>query len=254
MAYKISVANIKGGIGKSTTALNLADQLIQRGYRVLMVDGDPQRNTTAVYKAETNNVATLYDVIFSGYTAEQCIQSTGYGDIVPNDEALKTADSQIKPGPGMYKYIKKMLANIEKSYDFIIFDTPPHNGIILGNVLMATDGVVVPVECDLFGIQGLYDFYSTLKEFQEDNESLKILGILKVKYKKKQNLTRDLEENVLPQYAADMKTKVFETTIRESVKCKEAITGRMRLSEYAPKSTVAQDYSALTDEILKEVK
>lgn len=254
MAIKIALANIKGGIGKSTSSLNIADQLMVRGYKVLMVDCDPQRNTTAVYRAQTEGVPTLYDVIFAGYTAEQCIQHTEYGDIIPNDNELKNVDSQVKPGPGMYKYLKKLLAPIEDQYDFIIFDTPPRSGILLGNVLMVTDYVIIPVECELFGVQGLYDFYEPFVEFQEDNENLKILGILKVKYKGHQNLTKDLEEAVLPQYAEGMKTKVLKTTIRESVKCKEATTGRVRLSSYAPKSTVAMDYSALVDEILSEVK
>ncbi len=254
MAFKIAAANIKGGIGKSTTALNLTDQLLKRGYKVLMIDCDPQRNTTAVYRAKTEDCATMYDIIFSGYSAEETIQSTEFGDIIPNDVELKNADSQVKPGPGMYKHLKKNLAALEDKYDFMIFDTPPHNGVLLGNVLMACDGVVIPVECDLFGIQGLRDFYSTLQEFKEDNEKLTILGILKVKYKKNQNLTKDLEESTLPKYAENMQTKVFQTAIRESVKCKEAITGCMRLSQYAPKSTVEQDYSDLTDEILKEVR
>lgn len=254
MAYKIAAANIKGGIGKSTTALNLADQLMKRGKRVLIIDGDPQRNTTVVYRAKTENVPTIYDIIFSGYSAEQCIQHTTYGDIIPNDQELKNADSLVKPGPGMYKHFKKMLAQVEDKYDYIIFDTPPHNGVLLGNVLMAADGIVVPIECDLFGVQGLNDFYSTLQEFQEDNEKLAILGILRVKYKRNQNLTRELEQTTLPKYAALMKTKVFKTFIRESVRCKEAITGRVRLSEYAPGSTVENDYSALCDEILREVE
>ena len=219
-----------------------------------MVDCDPQRNTTAVYRAQTEGVPTMYDILFAGYTAEQTIQHTSYGDIIPNDEELKNADSQVKPGPGMYKHLKKTLAAVENMYDYIIFDTPPHNGVLLGNVLMACDGVVIPVECDLFGVQGLYDLHHTLQEFQEDNTTLRILGILKVKYKRNQNLTKDLEENTLPKYAENMGTKVFKTAIRESVKCKEAITGRVRLSEYAPKSTVETDYSALTDEILMEVE
>lgn len=250
MAYKIAAANIKGGIGKSTTALNIADQLIKRGYRVLMVDCDPQRNTTVVYRAQVQNCATMYDIIFSGHSVEDTIQHTSFGDIIPNDAELKNADSLVKPGPGMYKYLKKSLSSVEDKYDFIIFDTPPHNGVLLGNVLMTCNGVVIPVECDLFGVQGLSDFNETLKEFKEDNETLQILGILKVKYKPKQNLTKDLEYNTLPKYAESMGTRVFQTAIRESVKCKEAITSRSRLTEYAPNSTVEQDYSTLTDEIL----
>lgn len=254
MAYKIAIANIKGGIGKTTTAVNLADQLQKRDKRVLTVDMDPQRNTTTVYGAKTEGTATVYDIFFADYTAEQCIQHTSFGDIIPNDSELKNADSSVRTGPAMYKFIKKTLAAVESSYDYIIFDTPPHNGVLLGNVLMACNGVIIPIECDLFGVQGLKDLYSTLTEFAEDNEGLRVLGILKVKYKQKQRLTRNLEDNALPKNAAEMNTKVFNTAIRESVKCREAMIARVPLSEFAPNSTVEQDYSKFTDEVIKEVE
>lgn len=254
MAYKIAVANIKGGIGKTTTALNLADQLIKRNKKVLMVDMDPQRNTTTVYSAKTDNTPTMYDIFFADYTAEQCIQHTDFGDIIPNDSELKNADSAVRTGPAMYKFVKKTLSAVEKKYDYIIFDTPPHNGVLLGNVLMGCDGVIIPVECDLFGVQGLKDLYNTLIEFAEDNEKLCILGILKVKYKSKQRLTKNLEDNALPNNAKEMNTRVFKTSIRESVKCREAMIARVRLSQFAPNSTVEQDYSAFTDEIIEEVE
>lgn len=251
MATKIAIANQKGGVGKTTTALALADGLKRIGERVLLIDTDPQRNSTRVYGAETDGVATLYDIIFSGYSAEDCIQHTDYGDIIASDEQLQNADTQVKPSPKMYKYIKTALREAEKQYDYIIFDTPPRTGILLGNVLEATEEVIIPITCDVFGIQGLMDFYETVKEYQEDNDKLNILGLLKIKYKGRQSLTRDIEENLLPEYAKKMNTKVFRTAIRESVKCQEAQTLRQSLFEYAPKSTTAIDYNTLIDEIME---
>lgn len=253
MAVKIAVANRKGGIGKSTTALALAAGLKKRGYKVLMIDTDPQRNTTTVYRAQTEQTATLYDIIFSHFKAADCIQKTGYGDIIPSDEQLRDADTMIKPGPGMYKYIRRAVGEVEDQYDFIIYDTPPHVGLLLGNVLMSCEYVVVPVTCDSFGVQGIYDFYDTIKEYQEDNEKLKILGLLIIKYKGRQSLTRDVEENLLPKYSKNMGTRVFDTRIRESVKCQEAQTLRTSIFDHAPNSTVASDYDSLIDEILKGV-
>lgn len=253
MAIKIAAANIKGGIGKTTSILALADGLIKRGYKVLMVDTDPQRNTSRVYQAQTEGVETLYDIIMSGYTAEQCVQSTGYGDIIAGDALLKSADSDVKTGPKMYKYIQKALKAVENKYDFILLDTPPKSGVLLGNVLMAADYVIVPVTCDIFGIQGIDDFALEIEEYMEDNEGLKILGLLKIKYKGRQALTRDIEENLLPEYAARLNTKIFTSTIRESVKCQEAQTLQMKLSEYAPGCTTYVDYEAFVDEVLKEV-
>ena len=251
MAVKIAIANQKGGVGKTTTALALADGLRIRGKSVLLIDTDPQRNSTMVYGAKTEDVATLYDIIFAGYTAEQCIQATDHGDIIASDEQLQSADTQIKPSPKMYKYLKSALKTADKKYDYIIFDTPPRTGILLGNVLEAAEYVIIPITCDIFGIQGLMDFYQTVKEYQDDNEILSIMGLLKIKYKGRQSLTRDIEEQILPDYARQMQTKVFKTAIRESVKCQEAQTLRQSLFEYAPKSTTATDYSMLIDEIME---
>lgn len=253
MAIKIGIANRKGGIGKSSTALALAAGLQNRGYKVLMIDTDPQRNTTRVYRAQTDGVATLYDIIFAKYSAKDCIQHTEYGDIIASDENLQNADTQVKPGPSMYKYIKNAVKGIESDYDFVIFDTPPHAGVLLGNVLMSCQYIITPCTCDAFGIQGIMDFYELIKEYQEDNEQLSILGLLIIKYKGRQNLTKDIEEHLLPSYAEQMHTKVFQTRIRESVKCQEAQTMMMSIYDYAPTCTTAVDYNTLIDEILKEV-
>jgi chromosome partitioning protein len=253
MALKIGVANRKGGIGKSSTALALTAALKVRGYRVLMVDTDPQRNTTNVYRALTDGVPTLYDIIFAQYNASDCIQHTDYGDIIASDDNLESADTMIKPGPGMYKYLRNAIREIDKDYDYIIFDTQPHAGLLLGNVLMACQFIVTPCTCDAFGIQGMMDFYDTIKEYQEDNEKLQILGLLIIKYKGRQSLTKDIEDNLLPQYAERMHTKIFESRIRESVKCQEAQTLRMSIFDYAPNSTTAIDYNNFVDELIREV-
>lgn len=252
MAIKIAVANQKGGIGKTTTALALASGLIKRGYKVLLVDTDPQRNSSKVYRAKTLDIATLYDIFFAGFKAEECIQHTELGDVIASDELLKNADVEIKRSPKMYYYIKNALRGVEDNYDFIIFDTPPQTGILLGNVLMATQYVVCPVTCDMFGVQGILDFYNTVTEYmgEEGNENLSFLGILRVKFKGRQNLTKDIDENALPAFAKEMHTRVFETKIRESVKCQEAQTTMCSLFDYAPDCTSAIDYDALITEIL----
>lgn len=254
MAYKIAVANIKGGCGKTTTAVNIADQLMRKKKRVLMIDTDTQRNATVTYGAQVINVATLDDIFRKGFKAEDCIQSTPYGDIIAGDDALLDADTSIKPGPKMYKYIQKALENVEDKYDYIIFDTAPRFGILLGNVLQASDGVIVPLEADIFNVQGIKDVCEVIDEYREDNPNLRILGFLKIKYKGKQNLTTDIEENILPQFTELYNTKVFKHGIRESVRCKEAQAQQMRLSQYKPYSTVALDYMGLVEELLEDIE
>lgn len=253
MAITIAFANIKGGVGKSVSAIITSTILSDRGYKVLLVDCDPQRNSSAAFKCRTDGVPTLYDIMFSGYAAERCIQHTELGDCIASDQELTNIDSMLKPGPGMYKHLKKSLTNVEKEYDFIIFDTPPVRGALLGNVLYYVKNVCVPLKSgDLFCAQGLLDMASVVEEFQEDNEGLKIIGLLKVLYKKQQKLTKEVDVS-LEQYAKKMHTKVFKTTIRESVRCQEAIMLREKISTYAPKSTVAKDYNDFVDELLREV-
>lgn len=251
MAYKISISNKKGGIGKTTTAVNLADQLMTLGKKVLLVDMDPQRNATTVYGAQSNNAATVYDIFFADFKASQCIQTTSFGDIIPNDATLNNADTMVKIGPTMYKHIKKALAEVEDKYDYIIFDTPPSTGVLLGNALMASDSVIIPVECELFAVQGLKDMYQIINEFAEDNEKLNLLGIVIIKYKPHQNITKGLENEALPQNAEKMGTKIFDTRIRESVKCKEAMLTQTRLSQFAPGCTTEVDYKEFAKEIIK---
>lgn len=254
MAIRIAVANRKGGIGKSSTALALTAGLKNRGYRVLMIDTDPQRNSSSVYRAKTEGAPTLYDIIFANYKTVDCIQHTDYGDIIASDENLQNADTQITPGPKMYKYIRNAVDQVENLYDFVIYDTPPHTGVLLGNVLMSCEYVITPCTCDAFGIQGIMDFYETIKEYQEDNSKLQIMGLLIIKYKGKQNLTRDIEENLLPKYANAMKTRIFNTRIRESVKCQEAQTVRQSIFDFAPQCSTAEDYNSLIDECLAELQ
>lgn len=251
MAIRICVANRKGGIGKSTTSLALAAGLKKRGYRVLTIDTDPSCNTTKVFRAGTDGVATLYDIFFAGYKASDCIQYTVYGDIIASDGNLENADTQVKQGPSMYRILRNAIKEIDGQYDFIIIDTQPHAGVLLGNVLIASQYIITPCTCDAFGVDGMVSFYELVREYQEDNEALKILGLLIIKYKGRQNLTKDIEENVLQQYAEQMDTKVFTTRIRESVKCQEAQTLKLSLFDHAPDCTAAVDYDAFISEILE---
>lgn len=253
MAYKIAVSNIKGGCAKTTTAINLADQLMRLGYKVLMVDTDPQRNATTTYRAEYIDVPTLDDIFNRGFTAKQCIQKTEFGDIIAGDISLIDADTSVKTGPKMYKYIQKACKEVEGEYDFIIFDTPPKFGVLLGNVLNYVDGIICPVKCDLYGAQGIDDFIEIVDEFKEDNENLKVLGLLKVLYKPRLNLTKDVEEGILKDFAADLNTKIYKTGIRESTACAEAEGRRIRLTKYKPYSTTGLDYEYFTKELLEDI-
>ena len=129
MAIMITMANVKGGVGKTTTALALAAGLQKAGKRVLMIDADHQCNTTYEYGAQVEGAPTFYDILFGGLTAKECIQTTDHGDIIAGDEQLESADSTMTASPRMYKYVKKAIAGIQKDYDYIIVNDRLENAV-----------------------------------------------------------------------------------------------------------------------------
>ena len=254
MAIKIALANMKGGIGKTTSALCLADVLQKKGKKVLLIDTDPQRSATGIYNASTNS-STLADMMYCNTDASECIQHTSLGDIIASDQALQDADTQIKADADRFYHISDACKSIDSLYDFIICDCPPGNGVMLGNVLSYVDYIIMPITADKFGIQGMLDFVEVMNSYKKRiNPGIKILGVVMIKYKGRQSLTKDLEDHLIPEIIANMDTKLFHTKIRDSVKCQEAQALNQNLLQYAPSCTTAVDYVQLADEILKELR
>ena len=252
---KIAISNQKGGIGKTTTAIELFSGLKRKGYKVLMIDSDPQRSTTGVFGAKIEGSATLADMLYSGEDALECIQTTEMGEIIASDLILSEADTKIPADADRFYHLADTCGKLEGKYDYIIFDTPPGNGVLLGNVLSYVDYVIMPVTCDKFGVQGMMDFNNSLEKYKKRiNPRLRILGILKIKYKGRQSLTRDLEDNLLPAQAEEMNTKIFNTKIRESVKCQEAQALGKSVMDYEPTCTTSIDYTTFVEEFLREAK
>lgn len=249
----IAIANAKGGVSKTTTALAISDVLNKNNKKTLLIDSDPQRNASVVFSAQVKDVATLYDLIIhpEDTTIEECIQHTELGDIIAGDDALLNADAEI-PMNDIHRFrrMKNALEPIIKKYEYIIIDTAPAKNVILANVLLAATHVIIPVTCDRFSSQGLMDLYHLIESYKKiDNPKLKLMGLLKTKYKERQVFTQDMSD-VLEQRAKDMKTKVFETSIRESVKCQEAQALSVSLFTHAPNSTTAKDYETFVEKEL----
>ena len=245
---------MKGGIGKTTTALCLADEFQKRNRRVLLIDTDPQRSATSVYGAKISDTNTLADIMYENTDAKECVQKTRLGDIIASDELLMEADTKVDVDADRFYHLQDACKSIESKYDFILLDCPPGNGVMLGNVLSYADGVIMPITCDRFGIQGMTEFVEIMKQYKKRiNPGLTIFGVLMIKYKERFSLTRDLEDELIPGLVQKMGTKLYKTKIRESVKCQEAQALNMRLSEYAPNCTTANDYESFVDELLEEV-
>lgn len=249
----ICIANQKGGIGKTTTATALASILASQGKKTLLIDADPQGNSTDTYRAISKDTATLYDVILDRddpLPIAEAVQKTEIGDIVASDPELRKADIFLANDAAALYTLREALEKLT-GYEYVIIDTAPADNMLLKNCLVAADKVIIPITADRYAIQGLSDLNKTLitiKKYQ--NPNLQISGLLLVKYKSRQKLAQEVKES-LESIAVQMHTKVFSTTIRESASTQKAQASRSLLINYAPNSTTAQDYMSFAEEFKK---
>lgn len=246
----IVVANQKGGIGKTTTAVAVASVLNSRGYKTLLIDADQQGNSTDTYRAQIEGVATLYDVLMDDHIPlNEAVQHLENGDIVASDPLLREGDAKLSTdAEGEYRMINA-IENLQ-GYDYVIIDTAPAVNMILRNCLIAANEVIIPVTADRYGLQGLSQLAETIAAIKKrQNKELRIAGLLLVKFNSRTNLSKEIKDS-LNDIAAAMGTKLFDTTIRESTKAKEAQALRTTLIKYAPNSTTSEDYNDFVDELI----
>ena len=251
MATTFVVANQKGGIGKTTTATTLAGILGKRA-KTLLIDADPQGNSTSTYQAQVEDVATLYDVIVDSdrLPLAEAIQHMPNGDIVASDPLLAKAE-KILDGDieGLYR-LKDAIDDFD-GYEYIVIDTAPSLNVILYNCLIAADRVIIPVTADAYSLQGLNQLCETIRAVQRrQNPKLEIAGLLLVKFSGRSNLEKKTREE-LREGADKIGTRLFDTSIRECVKTKEAQEQKRLLIDYAPKCNTMIDYLAFVDELLQ---
>lgn len=256
MTRVIVVATEKGGVGKTTTTLCLAAGLEKRGYKVLTIDLDPQRNTTSFYEAQTEGVNTMYDVYMKNSSLEDAIQHTENGDIVPNDKELKGRESYFETGMNVldnYKILKNEIKKIQKKklYDYIVMDTPPNVGFYMSTGLIAADRVIVPFEPDRFSIDGFETMLETVRQAKDMNKGLKIAGALLTGTRSNQSLDKATMKD-LPSAAKSMNFPIFKTTIRSCQEIRNSQYTGETIYKRAPKSTAAADYNAVIDQLEEE--
>ncbi len=254
MAEIIAVTNQKGGVAKTTTALALATGLTKRGFKVLMVDTDAQRNSTGVYQAESDGVATLHDLLFTkGISPEICIQHTELGDIIASDKLMAKDDANMN-GVRESLILKKALVPFTEKYDFIILDHNPGHGGILNNILTAADTIIIPMEPEGFSVDGAVDLAEKIDSIKEfTNPHLEVAGVVLVKYNGRTTDARNFmeEAHVIEELFG---TKIFKTKIRRCQALTSANTRRMSIFDYDPKGNGAIDYDNLISEFLGEFK
>ena len=250
MATVFVVANQKGGIGKTTTATNLAGILSKRA-KTLLIDADPQGNSTSTYQAQVENVATLYDVMVDSdrLPIDEAIQHMPNGDIVASDPLLAKAE-KILDGDVEGFYRLKDALDMLGEYEYVVIDTAPSMNVILYNSLIAADQVIIPLTADAYAKQGIQQLYETIMAVKRrQNPALNIAGLLLVKFSGRSNLEKATRLEIEEQ-AKQMGTKLFDTVIRECVKTKEAQEKKVLLVDYAPKCNTLVDYMAFVDELL----
>ena len=262
MSIKIAVANQKGGIGKTTTALNLADGLVHIGYKVLFIDLDPQRNSTTTYGAQIENTNTIVDVLKKDCKAKDAIQHMPMGDIIAGDQLLIQEEMYFNSLKARENLLKRQIKEIEPEYDYIVMDTPPNLGVYMINALTAADGCIIPIEAESYAIDGLSLLIDTVNEVVDAlNEDLKIYGVLLNKYDARNKLDRMIME-ALPEVAKQKKFYAFQTVIRISQAIKNVqslgpgeeadnrVTNRSLFQAY-PTSNAAIDYANFIKELLE---
>ena len=240
MSVTIAIVNQKGGVGKSTTAGAIGAGLILKGYSVLLVDLDAQGNLTFAAGAGSGGIAS----------AESAIQHTSNGDIIPASPQLYGADGILTAAGKEYR-LRDALKPVKKKYDYIVVDTPPALGILAINALTACTGVIIPAQADIYSLQAIGQLQNTIQTVkQHSNHSLQVFGIVLTRHSPRTILSRDLTD-MISQTAKKFNTRLFGTAIRENIAIKEAQARQMNIFAYAPRSKAADDYRALTDELLK---
>lgn len=246
----IAVSNQKGGVGKSTTANALGAGLFHKGYKVLYIDLDAQGNLSYSMGA-TGKAVTSLEVLTGSAAPREAILKTPQGDLIPASPALASADTLITQTGKEYR-LKEALEQIEGDYDFIILDTPPALGIITVNALTACNSVIVPVQADVYSLQGIGLLAQTIATVRKYcNHALTIRGILATRYKGRSILAKDMTD-LLEDTAAKLHTRLYKTKIRDAVAIPEAAASQKDIFTYAPKSKVAEDYRAFIEELLEK--
>ena len=250
MARVYALANQKGGVGKTTTAVSLCAYLASVGKRILLVDIDPQANATSSLGIDKNALAhSVYDVLVSARVGSSTTVVTSQRglDLLPSSPALAGADIELVEMTGREAKLKQVLKPLRDHYDFILIDTPPSMGLLTVNALVAADGVIIPVQCEYLPLEGLTQLLQTIELIRRNlNPQLIIRGILMTMYDPRTNLAREVVQEVRRHFPQ----KTFQAIIPRSVKLSEAPSYGEPIGRYAPDSSGAQAYNAFGQEFL----
>lgn len=252
MGNILALVNQKGGVGKTTTAVNLTAALHQAGLRVLLCDFDPQANATSGLGLEKGaSAVTSYDVVINGAEAKDAVIHTKFGDLIPSSAALSGAGVELVGVDSREYALKNALAPLKDSYDAILIDCPPSLELLTLNALCAADSVLIPVQCEYYALEGLSDLMTTMRAVKRRlNPRIDIFGVVLTMYDGRTNFSAQVAEEVRRHFPG----KVFATAIPRNVRLCEAPSHGLPVFAYDRYSRGAQAYLALAEEILKKLR